>query len=258
MGQSSLPEARGPVTATLVIGVGLSGFFDGILLHQILQWHHLLSLVQDERLRDLTNQILADGIFHILMYAVVVVGLWLLWRRRSALRHHGARAVAGGALLGFGLWNIIDIGLFHWVLEIHHVRVGVPNSMTYDLLWLGVLGIVPVLTGWWLVREAGASGPGDGRPAAATLLFLVLSGAILAARPQPGSYSSLIIFRPDIPLAAAYNAVLAANGRISLVDGRRGIMIAAVPDDARSTLYRSGALFITRSPALAGCAAAIR
>lgn len=28
-----------------VLGFALSGFFDGVLLHQILQWHHLLSLV---------------------------------------------------------------------------------------------------------------------------------------------------------------------------------------------------------------------
>jgi uncharacterized membrane protein len=27
----------------LVLGVGLAGFLDGIILHQILQWHHMLS-----------------------------------------------------------------------------------------------------------------------------------------------------------------------------------------------------------------------
>ena len=29
----------------IVLGFALGGFFDGIVLHQILQWHHLLSLV---------------------------------------------------------------------------------------------------------------------------------------------------------------------------------------------------------------------
>jgi uncharacterized membrane protein len=29
---------------TIVLGFGLGGFFDGIILHQVLQWHHLLSL----------------------------------------------------------------------------------------------------------------------------------------------------------------------------------------------------------------------
>jgi uncharacterized membrane protein len=27
----------------IILGVGLCGFADGILLHQLLQWHHLLS-----------------------------------------------------------------------------------------------------------------------------------------------------------------------------------------------------------------------
>jgi uncharacterized membrane protein len=27
----------------LLLGIGLGGFFDGIVLHQILQWHHMLS-----------------------------------------------------------------------------------------------------------------------------------------------------------------------------------------------------------------------
>ena len=32
--------------AGLFTGMALGGFFDGILLHQVLQWHHLLSAVQ--------------------------------------------------------------------------------------------------------------------------------------------------------------------------------------------------------------------
>ena len=31
-------------TAGIVLGIGLGGFFDGIVLHQILQWHHMLTL----------------------------------------------------------------------------------------------------------------------------------------------------------------------------------------------------------------------
>lgn len=29
----------------VLLGVGLGGFVDGILLHQILQWHHMVSNV---------------------------------------------------------------------------------------------------------------------------------------------------------------------------------------------------------------------
>jgi uncharacterized membrane protein len=50
-----------------VLGFALGGFFDGILLHQVLQWHHFLSLVPGEALRDIGVQILADGLFHAAM-----------------------------------------------------------------------------------------------------------------------------------------------------------------------------------------------
>jgi uncharacterized membrane protein len=29
--------------AGILLGLGLGGFFDGIVLHQLLQWHHMLS-----------------------------------------------------------------------------------------------------------------------------------------------------------------------------------------------------------------------
>ena len=41
--------------AAATIGFALGGFFDGILLHQVLQWHHLFSLVPGERWADIRN-----------------------------------------------------------------------------------------------------------------------------------------------------------------------------------------------------------
>ena len=32
-----------PVSAGILFGLGLGGFFDGIILHQVLQWHHMLT-----------------------------------------------------------------------------------------------------------------------------------------------------------------------------------------------------------------------
>lgn len=40
----------------VLLSVALSGFFDGILLHQVLRWHHLLSGVQDPRWLDPERQ----------------------------------------------------------------------------------------------------------------------------------------------------------------------------------------------------------
>jgi uncharacterized membrane protein len=34
---------RSPRTPALLLGLGLGGFIDGIVLHQVLQWHHMLT-----------------------------------------------------------------------------------------------------------------------------------------------------------------------------------------------------------------------
>ncbi len=34
-----------PTIAGIFLGLGLGGFFDGIILHQVLQWHHLFTSV---------------------------------------------------------------------------------------------------------------------------------------------------------------------------------------------------------------------
>lgn len=71
-----------PVAAGVLFGLGLGGFFDGIVLHQVLQWHHMLSswypIISIENLELNT---LWDGIFHSATYVFVVVGLFILWRR---------------------------------------------------------------------------------------------------------------------------------------------------------------------------------
>ena len=37
-----------PKAPSLLLGVGLGGFIDGIVLHQVLQWHHSLHHVRDD------------------------------------------------------------------------------------------------------------------------------------------------------------------------------------------------------------------
>ena len=86
------------------LGFALGGFFDGILLHQILQWHHLLSLVPGEAMRDLRVQVLADGLFHLLVYLIAMLGLWRLWRGRAEL---GTGPGAGRPLLGAALVGLV-------------------------------------------------------------------------------------------------------------------------------------------------------
>jgi Predicted membrane protein (DUF2243) len=54
--------------AGILLGVGFGGFFDGIVLHQILQWHHLLTSTGDHpatTVAGLEDNTLADGFFHL-------------------------------------------------------------------------------------------------------------------------------------------------------------------------------------------------
>lgn len=249
-------QQAGLVAAAAVIGVGLSGFFDGILLHQILQWHHLLSLVPGERFRDVETQIFADGAFHVLMYLVTAVGLGMLWRRRDRLAEAGWRAVAGGGLIGFGLWNLADVGLFHWVLGIHRIRVNVPDPMVYDLAWIVLLGALPALAGWKLLR--GDRSGGHGPAAGAAISLLALGAAPLAALPQGDGRTALVLFAPGISGGEAINAVLAADGRIVWANPHgRTMVVRFGRRSGSSALYRSGAMLVTRSPILAGCAASV-
>ena len=66
-----------------MLGLGLGGFFDGIVLHQLLQWHHMLTSAgyPADSLRNLQINTLADGLFHASTYILVVWGLILLWRK---------------------------------------------------------------------------------------------------------------------------------------------------------------------------------
>ena len=81
------PKRRFPLAAGLLFGLGLGGFFDGIVLHQLLQWHHMVSSshpVTD--LQSLEFNTFWDGLFHASTYIFVVAGLILLWR--AAHRRH--------------------------------------------------------------------------------------------------------------------------------------------------------------------------
>lgn len=142
--------------AALVLGVGLGGFLDGIVLHQLLQWHHLLSEpVPPDTVADLRLNTLADGAFHAATWVVTLVGVWLLLRSNGERHRPGAgRTLVGGLLAGWGGFNVVEGLVDHYVLRIHHVRPG-PDEALYDAAFLAG-GAALVVLGWWLARSAPA------------------------------------------------------------------------------------------------------
>ena len=239
-----------PFGAAVVLGFALSGFFDGVLLHQILQWHHLLSLVEVEAVRSLRVQILADGLFHALMYVVAVAGLILLWRARSGLAApDGSRRLWSGVLVGFGAWNVVDVGLFHWILGIHHVRLDVPDPVVWDAAWLIVFGLAPLAAGGLVVGRRRRAGPAHLFSVGALLALLVGSG-VWGLRPPPAGADTLVLFRPG---ADVLSAAAAVDARLVQMDASGAVAILRLPAGASSwRLYRHGALLV-QGAGPAGC-----
>ena len=146
----------------VVTGFGLGAFLDGIVLHQVLQWHHLVVEYRPiDDLDDLQANTFWDGVFHLAAWLVVLAGLLWTVRRRAALRVLAAPAVAGALLVGWGSFNITDQIVFHLLLDAHHIRM-VEDPRLYD--W-GYTALGAVLIGAGLLLGRGRSrrshGPSD-------------------------------------------------------------------------------------------------
>ncbi len=151
----SRPRAPG-----ILLGIGLGGFVDGIVLHQILQWHHMLTSegsYPDTTVSGLETNTLWDGLFHAATWVAVAVGLYILWRRTTDWRWAiNGRALLGWMLVGWGLFNLVEGILDHHILTIHHVREG-SNQTAWDLAFLA-FGALLVIGGGALTRsQKGAS-----------------------------------------------------------------------------------------------------
>lgn len=254
---SSLPHARPAMPWEMVLlGFAMAGFFDGILLHQVLQWHHLLSLVPGETIQDPRVQIAADGAFHVLMYLLLAAGLLLLWRRRDLTLAQPGRRVLGAFLLGFGGWQLVDVVLFHWILRLHHIRVDAPVPVAWDIGWLLLLGIPPLAIGWCLLRS-GSSGGGRGGRVLAGVLSVVTVGAGLQALRAPSDTNAVVLFAPGLSSAQVVNGLAAADARLVEMNATGDLAIVAFDRPGRGwRLYQHGALLVG-GVGPAGCAAAI-
>ena len=149
-----------PRAPGILLGIGLGGFVDGIVLHQILQWHHMLTSegsYPDTTIGGLEDNTLADGLFHAFTWVIVVFGLWILWRSTSDWRWAASgRALVGWMLVGWGAFNLVEGVIDHQMLGLHHVREGAGHQTAYDLGFLA-LGALLIMVGLLLARSARAS-----------------------------------------------------------------------------------------------------
>jgi uncharacterized membrane protein len=236
-----------------VLGFALGGFFDGILLHQILQWHHLLSAINGD---DIRFQVAADGYFHALMYVIAAVGLWMLWASRRTPGEMSSRLLIAGILIGFGAWHIVDALLSHWLIGIHRIRMDSSSPLFWDLLWLGLFGLVPVILGWIM------SGPNDDRsetvrsaaPARTLVTLLALGAGALGVWPLRGNEFTTVLFAPGTGQDHVLRLLASVDAQVVWMDGSGELAVVRLAGEQSAWgLFRHGAILVTGAGLPAGC-----
>jgi uncharacterized membrane protein len=148
---NSVPRAPG-----FVMGLGLGGLLDGVVLHQILQWHHMLTGTGDQppdTIAGLEANTLADGFFHLATWLLISAAMILTVRAWQQRRLAPPWRVHIGALLaGWGTFNVVEGLIDHHILGVHHVRDDLGAPLTWDLAFLA-LGVVLVAVGLALARS---------------------------------------------------------------------------------------------------------
>ena len=142
------------IAAGTALGIGMGGFVDGIVLHQLLQVHNMLSAKYPTRGID-TEQLVVnlqinmfwDGLFHVLTWIMTAVGLALLWhvvRRRDVAL--STNVLVGAMILGWGLFNLVEGLIDHHILHIHHVTE-TDGHLLWDIAFLAS-GVAMIVVGW--------------------------------------------------------------------------------------------------------------
>ncbi|HYE32915.1 MAG TPA: DUF2243 domain-containing protein [Methylomirabilota bacterium] len=155
------PQNSGPVIrAGIFLGIGLGGFLDGIILHQILQTHSMLSgKLGLDTLSAVKVSMFWDGLFHAFTWLMTTIGIALLWRAaRDPAALWSGKMLVSAQLVGWGGFNLLEGIVDHHILHAHHVveRLGV-SMFDYGFLLLSAL---MVMIGWFGIRSAEANSGG--------------------------------------------------------------------------------------------------
>ncbi len=147
-----------PLTvACLLLGIGMGGFFDGILFHQILQVHNMLSnKLFPDTLVNIEINMFWDGIFHAVTWIATACGLGLLWKVAQKGEVPLVTSFFIGTMaLGWGLFNFVEGLIDHQILQVHHViqRAEGPVQLMWDLVFLAS-GLVLIALGVYMRRRS--------------------------------------------------------------------------------------------------------
>ena len=141
-------------TAGLLLGLGLGGFVDGIALHQIAQWHNMLSAkVPPVTMGAMMVNMRADGWFHAAVFMLTLMGALILYRAaRQGASFPPVRWFIGLLIGGWGAFNLAEGVINHHLLQLHHVRDLPMHVPAYDYAFLLIGGFGFIAIGWALTR----------------------------------------------------------------------------------------------------------
>lgn len=150
--------------------MGKGGFVDGIVFHQLLQLHSMLSAkypirgVEGQELAvNLEINMFWDGLFFTGTFLLVALGVALLWH---TMKQPGTvlstRTFLGAMLFGWGVFNLVEGIIDHHILHLHHV-IETENHLVWDLVFLGSGGLLIAL-GWGLMCRGREDYPRKDRP----------------------------------------------------------------------------------------------
>lgn len=143
----------------LLLGVGMGAFVDGILLHQLLQWHEMLSSVRPPvDLVSVKYNMVWDGALHVLAWTVTLAGIVMMFRERGTAARWSKRVLAGAMLTGWGLFDFVEGSIDHQLLGIHHVHPGA-HQLAWDLGFSSIAGLGFIAVGLWAVITGARARP---------------------------------------------------------------------------------------------------
>lgn len=156
---------RPALVTGLMLGVGIAGFIDEAVFHQLLQWHTFYWGTTEH------GRILSDGLFHIGSTLLLLWGAARLWRDRATPDRRRSTAILAGILIGAGGFNAYDGVVQHLILHLHLVNEHVcpqpladnsiatcPRDVPYEIIWIAV-GLAVTAAGFLTWRRAARASP---------------------------------------------------------------------------------------------------
>jgi len=139
-------ENKNLFIAGLILGLGLLGAIDGILFHQLLQWHHMVLSP------NIKLEIFTDGLFTALFSAKLLWGGVKIYKDASKNElGHSWKIFLGGIFIGGGSFNLVEGVIDHHILQVHRVKPLAENPLLYDLAFLAI-GLLLVIIGFMIKR----------------------------------------------------------------------------------------------------------